>query len=443
MNDEGQLVLIVGVLLAAGLAASLAAGRLRMPGLVLVLGLGMAIGTDGLDLIDFRDFELARQIGVVALAFILFEGGLSAGFGEIRPVLRASILLATLGTLGTAALTAFVAELLFPELEPLEALLLGSTVAATDAAAVFAVLRTSTLRRRLARTLEGESGINDPIAILLVIGCIEALQDSTWGVDDALVLVVEELAIGFAIGLAVAALAVLFLRRITLPVGRPLSRRLRGHGSAGVRRSRHAARLRLPRRLPRRPRPRHRLDPRPADGRHVPRGPRLGRPARAVPHARPARLPVPGDRLRLAGRAGRVRHRRAGPACGRRARHPRAGVHAARAADARLGGAAWRDADRVRHLPGHGRARGRPADLQRGVLRGPALDRHPGDDDRAGSAAAGRDVRRGGDPGAARRAGAAQPPGRRGRCSSRCAGGTRWRAIRCGSWGCRGRRCST
>ena len=113
MNDEGKLVLVVGVLLAAGLAASLAAGRLRMPGLVLVLALGMVIGSDGLSLIDFGDFELARQIGVVALAFILFEGGLSAGFEEIRPVLRASILLATLGTLGTAGLTAVVAGLLF------------------------------------------------------------------------------------------------------------------------------------------------------------------------------------------------------------------------------------------------------------------------------------------------------------------------------------------
>ena len=85
--SEGQLVLIVGVLLAAGLAASLAAGRLRMPGLVLVLALGMVIGSDGLGLIDFGDFELARKIGVVALAFILFEGGLSSGFDEIRPVL--------------------------------------------------------------------------------------------------------------------------------------------------------------------------------------------------------------------------------------------------------------------------------------------------------------------------------------------------------------------
>jgi cell volume regulation protein A len=214
--SEGELVLVVGVLLAAGLAASLAAGRLRMPGLVLVLGLGMAIGSDGAGLIDFDDFELARKIGVIALAFILYEGGLSAGFGEIRPVLGTSIALATLGTLGTAALTAVAAGLLF-DLEPLEALLLGSTVAATDAAAVFAVLRGSTLRRKLARTLEGESGVNDPIAILLVVGCIEALEDDTYGFEDALLLVVQELSIGFVVGLAVAAAAVLFLRRVTLP----------------------------------------------------------------------------------------------------------------------------------------------------------------------------------------------------------------------------------
>jgi cell volume regulation protein A len=214
--NEGQLVLIVGVLLAAGLAASLAAGRLRMPGLVLVLVLGMVIGSDGLGLIDFGDFELARSIGVVALAFILFEGGLSSGFDEIRPVIGTSIALATLGTVGTAVLTAVPAALLL-DLEPLEALLLGSTVAATDAAAVFAVLRGSTLRRKLARTLEGESGINDPIAVLLVVGCIEALEDPTYGLVDALLEALRELSIGFAAGLAVAAVAVLFLRHITLP----------------------------------------------------------------------------------------------------------------------------------------------------------------------------------------------------------------------------------
>ena len=78
-------------------------------------------------------------------------------------------------------MTAIAALLLFDELSTLEALMLGSTVAATDAAAVFAVLRGSTLRRRIARTLEGESGVNDPIAILLVIGCIEAIKHADFG----------------------------------------------------------------------------------------------------------------------------------------------------------------------------------------------------------------------------------------------------------------------
>ena len=213
---EGQLLLFTGLLLAAGLAASLAAGRLRLPGLVLVLGLGMLIGSDGLGWIDFDDFELARQAGIVAVALILFEGGLSSGFEEIRPVLKTSIILATLGTLATAGLTAVAAALIL-DLDPLPALLLGSTVAATDAAAVFAVLRTSTLRRRLARTLEGESGLNDPIAILLVIGCIEAIQDSTFGLLDALLLAVEELSIGLVVGLAIGALSVLWMRSVRLP----------------------------------------------------------------------------------------------------------------------------------------------------------------------------------------------------------------------------------
>ncbi len=214
--DPGPLTFWIGALLAAGIVASLLAGRLRLPGLVLVLLLGMCIGSDGTGWIDFGDFELAQAAGIVALSLILYEGGLSSGWAEIRPVIGVSIALATLGTLATAAITAFAAALLL-DLGWLEALLLGSTVAATDAAAVFAVLRGSTLRRRLARTLEGESGVNDPIAILLVIGCIEAIEHEDYGLLDALWLAVSELAIGAAAGLAFGALGVWFLRRVTLP----------------------------------------------------------------------------------------------------------------------------------------------------------------------------------------------------------------------------------
>ena len=89
--DEGRLILVAGALLALGILASLVAGRLRIPGLVLFLGVGMAVGSDGLGLVQFDDYELARTIGIIALALILFEGGLAAGLPEIRPVLGSAI----------------------------------------------------------------------------------------------------------------------------------------------------------------------------------------------------------------------------------------------------------------------------------------------------------------------------------------------------------------
>lgn len=215
--DVDLVALAVGALLAAGIAASLLAGRLRLPGLVLVLVLGMVIGSDGLTLINFHDYELAQGAAVLALGLILYEGGLSSGWAEIKPVFGPSIMLATLGTLLTAGLTAIVALFLIDELTGLEALMLGSTVAATDAAAVFAVLRGSTLRRKIARTLEGESGVNDPIAILLVLGTIEAVNHADFGLLDAVWLGVSELAIGAVIGLAVGYLGSVVLRNVTLP----------------------------------------------------------------------------------------------------------------------------------------------------------------------------------------------------------------------------------
>ena len=139
MHDSAS-VLIVGALLAAALGASLIAGRLRLPGLVLFLGLGMLIGSDGLGWIDFDDFAFAESVGVIALALILFEGGLAAGWGEIRPVLRPALSLALVGTLITAVVTGFAASWLFG-FTTIEGLLLGSIVASTDGAAVFSLLR--------------------------------------------------------------------------------------------------------------------------------------------------------------------------------------------------------------------------------------------------------------------------------------------------------------
>ncbi|HEV7494799.1 MAG TPA: potassium/proton antiporter [Baekduia sp.] len=199
---DGERILIVGALLSAGLLASLLASRVRVPGLVLFLGVGMAVGSDGAGWIDFNDYALARTVGIVALALILFEGGLAAGFPEIRPVLGPSLTLAVVGTLITAAVTGLVAAWLF-DFNTTEGLLVGAIVAGTDGAAIFALLRGSTLRRRLARTLEGESGMNDPIAILLVLGFIQKLMHPDYGVADFAWLFVRQIAIGGVVGLGV------------------------------------------------------------------------------------------------------------------------------------------------------------------------------------------------------------------------------------------------
>jgi potassium/hydrogen antiporter len=213
--SEGRLVLIVGALLAAALAASLLAGRIRVPGLVLFLGLGMAVGSDGAGWIDFNDYDLARTVGVVALILILFEGGLTAGFPEIRPVVGSALSLAFVGTIVTAVVAGLAATWLFG-LTHLEGLLLGSILASTDSAAVFSVLRGSTLRRKLARTLEGEAGFNDPVAVLLVLGFISWIEQPDYGIADMALLFVRQLAIGLAAGLGIGWLAVQVLRRTRL-----------------------------------------------------------------------------------------------------------------------------------------------------------------------------------------------------------------------------------
>jgi cell volume regulation protein A len=213
--DDGELILVAGTLLAGGLVATLVAGRLQVPGLVLFIGIGMAIGSDGTGWIDFDDYDAAQTVGVIALALILFEGGLTAGLSEVRPVLRSAASLALLGTLATAVIAGFAAAWLF-DFSTLEGLLVGSIIAATDGAAIFALLRGSTLRRRLARTLEAESGLNDPIAVLLVIGFIDWIKLPDYGLDDMVWLFAQQLSIGASVGYVTGRLATKAFQRLRL-----------------------------------------------------------------------------------------------------------------------------------------------------------------------------------------------------------------------------------
>ncbi len=173
-----QALLVGGGLLLLAVLASKLSDRLGVPGLLVFLGVGMLAGSDGPGGIYFDDARAAQSLGVVALAFILFAGGLETQLDAIRPVWRAGLSLSTLGVFLTAALVAAAAHWLVA-LPILPALLLGAIVSSTDAAAVFAVLRSRSVRLkgRLQPLLELESGSNDPMAVFLTLGLIELIRE--------------------------------------------------------------------------------------------------------------------------------------------------------------------------------------------------------------------------------------------------------------------------
>src|SRR5215216_2701621 len=173
------MLLLVGGVLAASIVVALGASRTGVTTLVAFLALGMLLGSDGPGGIEFDDAELARTVGVAGLAAILYEGGLSTSWRRLRRVAAPAVLLATVGVVATAVLTGVAAYALF-DLSRLESVLLGAVVASTDAAAVFATLRFTHIRRRLARTLEAETGVNDPVAIALTVGLIDWIEKPTF-----------------------------------------------------------------------------------------------------------------------------------------------------------------------------------------------------------------------------------------------------------------------
>ena len=298
-------------------------------------------------------------------------------------------LLSTIGVVVSALRDGCAAYVLF-DLSWLESVLLGAVVSSTDAAAVFATLRFTHIRRRLARTLEAESGGNDPMAIALTLGLIAWIErPDAYGIDDLLLLVVQQLGLGLVVGVALGR-----PRGLGVRPPPPLDRRLRAGrvargGRARVRCRRRDRRQRLPLRLSRRARGRQHavaLSPPP---RLVPRGAGVRGPGRALHRSRPARLPVrsPG-RGRAGARTGTVpdARRAAGVGLGFDCVER---LHEPRAAPARLGRPPRRGADRARHLrPLLGRA-GQGHDLQRRLLRRRRLGDRAGDDARAGSRPAG------------------------------------------------------
>jgi potassium/hydrogen antiporter len=171
-----NLILVAGGLLLIGVLLIGVSDRLRVPAALLSLGVGMLFGSDGLGVVDIADFELVRNVSVIALVIILFEGGLTTKPSAIREAGLPGFVLSTLGVLITTLVTAAGVELLFG-LGWTTSFLLGAVVSSTDAAVVFELVKRAPLPRRLASILEVESGANDPFAIVLTLGLLAAFEE--------------------------------------------------------------------------------------------------------------------------------------------------------------------------------------------------------------------------------------------------------------------------
>src|SRR4051794_20378157 len=216
---EGTLLLLVGAVLSASILVALGAARTGLPVLVAFLGLGMLLGSDGPGGIEFDDAELTRRGGIIGLGLILYDGGLQTSWRRLREVAVPAALLSTVGVLVSTFVTGVAAHVLF-DLSWLESILLGAVVSSTDAAAVFATLRFTHIRRRLARTLEAESGGNDPMAIALTLGLIAWIErPRSYGFDDLALLVVRQIGLGLLVGVALGAAATWVFARLPHAIG--------------------------------------------------------------------------------------------------------------------------------------------------------------------------------------------------------------------------------
>ena len=219
--DTVSIAILLGSLLVlAGILSSLIALRFGAPLLLVFLLVGMLAGEGGPGGIKFDNVGATYLVGSIALALILFDGGLRTRFASFRNVLAPSLTLATVGVLITALLTAPVAKFVLG-IGWIQALLVGAVVASTDAAAVFFLInaRGLRLRPRVRGVLEVESSTNDPFAIFLALLLVEVLLVGEQSWSHALVIFLRDAVLGCVIGFVGGQIITLVLNRLTLAQG--------------------------------------------------------------------------------------------------------------------------------------------------------------------------------------------------------------------------------
>jgi len=218
MDLSNQLIFVAGTLFLLSILASAFTPRLGVPLLLVFVVVGLLAGESGPGGIHFADYHLANLAGTTGLAVILFDGGMRTPLDNFRVALRPSLALATVGVLVTTLVVGgFSAWILHLSLA--QGLLIGAIVGSTDAAAVFSLLHTSAVRlnQRVTATLEIESGTNDPMAVLLTMGLLQYLAaPASYSAFDGLLLFVQQMGLGLAIGMGGGWLLKLLINRLDL-----------------------------------------------------------------------------------------------------------------------------------------------------------------------------------------------------------------------------------
>lgn len=196
-----KIFLEISILLVLSIFSSKASLKLGIPSLILFLILGMLAGKEGIGKIHFNDTFVAQFIGILALVYILFSGGYNTIWDNVRPIFGRGLVLSTVGVFTTAITTGIFAYYVL-KLQILEALLFGSVVSSTDAAAVFSILRSKKmgLKNNLGSLLEMESASNDPMAVFLTIGLIQIMQAKALTTFALIIMFFQQMVLGLALG---------------------------------------------------------------------------------------------------------------------------------------------------------------------------------------------------------------------------------------------------
>jgi cell volume regulation protein A len=218
LSLSDSVLLVIAVLLFLSVLASKTSFRVGVPALVFFVFIGMLAGSEGVGGIEFNSPAIAQFIGVIALNFILFFGGFDTNFAEVRPIMKPGAALSVFGVLFTAVFLGTFVWLVVPGFSLVEGMLLGSIVSSTDAAAVFAVLRSRNmgLRGGLRPMLEFESGSNDPMAYLLTITFLGIAMMPEGNLWVKVPMLVVQMAVGVLMGLAIGWLSKRIINRIRL-----------------------------------------------------------------------------------------------------------------------------------------------------------------------------------------------------------------------------------